>query len=218
MRSAIAVPIVADTGHLGFLTVYGREEEPPVTGADFQMLEAIADHAGPAIDAARQRGTMRRVPEGDALTGLETRHALHETLALEVARAHRHGRKLAVCVLDLDDFRRTNERLGQIAGDAVLTEVAGLLRETTRPEDLAFRSGGDEFAVIMPESARIDGEALYARLQGTLRPRDRITRCRGHAVCGDRGAEGRRRRGVALTSGRNGDCSGPRKPGKGTAA
>ena len=168
VRSAIAVPVESEGIHLGFLTVFGRDEEPPIAGNEFQTLEAIARHAGPAIEAARRRGGVRHLPDPDGLTGLGTRQALHETLALEVARAHRHGRALTVCVIDLDDFRRTIERVGQIAGDNLLAEIGGLLRETARPDDLTFRSGGDEFAVIMPEARRIDGEALYARLQGTL--------------------------------------------------
>jgi diguanylate cyclase (GGDEF)-like protein len=168
LRSAIAVPFESESGRLGFLTVYGAGEDPPVAGSDFQTLEAIVRHAGPAIEAASRRGALRRLPDVDGLTGLGNRQALHETLALEVARAHRHGRRLAICVLDLDDFKRANSRVGQVAGDGMLTGVAELLREAAGPSGLAFRSGGDEFAVILPESGRIDAEALFARLQATL--------------------------------------------------
>lgn len=169
LRSAIAVPVESGMGHLGFLTVFGADEEPPVTGGDFLALEAIAHYAGPAIEAALRRGGVRRLPDSDGLTGLRNRQALHETLALEVARAHRHGRRLAVCILDLDDFKRTNSRIGQIAGDGLLVEVSDLLRESIDPAGLAFRSGGDEFAVILPDSGRIDAEALFARLQAAIR-------------------------------------------------
>jgi diguanylate cyclase (GGDEF)-like protein len=170
MRSAVAVPLESAQGHLGFLTVFGRSEEPPVTGADFQTLEALVRHTGPAIDAARRRDRGERQAEGsDPLTGLGNRTSLHETLALEVARAHRHARRLAVCAVDIDDFGRVNARNGQIAADGILVAIAELLRETMRPADLAYRSGGDEFTVILPDAGRIEGEALYARLQATLR-------------------------------------------------
>jgi diguanylate cyclase (GGDEF)-like protein len=170
MRSAVAVPLESEGLHIGFLTVFGRAEEPPVAGTGFQTLEAIARHAGPAIESAR-RSTIRRLPDTDGLTGLGNRQVFHETLALEVARAHRHGRRLSVCVLDLDDFKLTNARVGQIAGDGLLGEIADLLRETIRPADMAYRIGGDEFAVILPASGRIDAEGMFARLQGTLRRR-----------------------------------------------
>ena len=168
MLSAVAVPIESIGYRLGFLTVFGRSEEPPVAGAEFQTLEAIAQHAGPAIERARDTSVRHR-PSTDALTGLDNRQVLHETLALEVARAHRGRRKLAVCVLDVDDLRETNERLGPPAADALLTEIADQLRAAIRPGDTAFRCGGDEFAVILPDSGRIEAEATFARVQAAVR-------------------------------------------------
>ncbi len=133
------------------------------------MLEAIASHTGAAIEVARQRRAAAPTLGVDPLTGLGSREALHETLALEVARAKRHGQRLAVCSFDVDDFRRTNARIGNLEGDAVLVAVAEVLREALRPADLAFRCGGDEFAAILPHGGRIEGEALYARVQATMR-------------------------------------------------
>lgn len=171
-RSGIAVPVDSEGSRLGFLTVFGAGEEPPVAGDDFRTLESIVRHAGPAIEAARRRGApVRHLTGIDSLTGLGSLHELHETLALEVARACRHGRRLAFCVLDLDDFRQTNAHIGQIAGDALLGEVATVLRESIPPSGLAFRAGGDEFAVVLPECGRIEAEALYVRVQATLRER-----------------------------------------------
>jgi diguanylate cyclase (GGDEF)-like protein len=168
MQSAVAVPLEVDGRQLGFLTVFGRGDEPPVADAEFESLEAIARHGAPAIENARRLAEVSRLPQKDGLTGLGNRQRFHETLALEVARAHRHGRRLAVCALDLDDFRATNDRIGQMAGDGLLVEVAELLRESTRPGSLVCRTGGDEFAVILPASNRIDAEALFAQLQATL--------------------------------------------------
>lgn len=171
LRSAIAVPIESEGGHVGFLTVFGRHEDPPVAGAEFQTLEAIARQTGPALEVARHREAVRPLPPSDGLTGLGNRQLFHETLALEVARAHRHGRKLAVCVLDLDDFKQTNARVGHLEGDGLLVAVGDVLREAIGPADIACRTGGDEFGVILPGSSRIDAEGLFARVQATLRRR-----------------------------------------------
>jgi diguanylate cyclase (GGDEF)-like protein len=111
---------------------------------------------------------VQRLPAADGLTGLGNRQLFHETLALETGRALRHGHRLAVCVLDLDDFDLTNRRVGQIEADQLLVTVAGLLRDALAPTDLACRIGGDEFGVILVESGRIEGEALFAQLQATL--------------------------------------------------
>ena len=101
----------------------------------------------------------------DALTGLHNRRYFHETLAREVARAHRYSRNLALVVFDLDDFKAINDRIGHLAGDAVLAEAADRIRDVVRSADVACRVGGDEFAVILPESGVGDADQLYRRLE-----------------------------------------------------
>lgn len=171
IRSAIAVPLQSGDEQLGFLTVFGRDDEPPVAGAGFQTLEAIARRTESAIERARRRSTGPTPVANDGLTGLGNRYLFHETLALEVARAHRRSRMLAVCVLDVDDFRSASGRVGHLAGDDLLVEIADLLRTTIRSEDIACRIGGDAFAVILPAAQRIDAEGLFAQVQATLRRR-----------------------------------------------
>jgi diguanylate cyclase (GGDEF)-like protein len=171
LRAAVAVPIELAGRQIGFLTVFGRSEEPPVAETEFRTLEAIAGQTGPAIERARRRTTVLRRLDNDSLTGLGNRQVFHETLALEVARAHRQGQELAVCVLDVDDFRTTTALLSQTAGDELLVELTDAIVGSIRPTDIACRIGGDEFAVILPRSTRIDAEGLFARVQARLRRR-----------------------------------------------
>ena len=107
----------------------------------------------------------------DALTGLHNRRYFHETLAREVARAHRYDRQLALIVFDLDDFKAINDRIGHLAGDAVIAESAERVRDVVRSADFACRVGGDEFAVILPESTLADADQLYRRLQAAVSAR-----------------------------------------------
>jgi len=95
VRSAIAIPLENGDGQLGFLTVFGYSEDPPVTGSDFQVLQAIGRHTAAAIDGAQRREAAPVLAVVDPLTGLGNRQALHGTLALEVARAHRNQQRLA---------------------------------------------------------------------------------------------------------------------------
>jgi diguanylate cyclase (GGDEF)-like protein len=81
-----------------------------------------------------------------------------------VARSRRYGRRLALIVLDLDDFKRINDRVGHLAGDAVLAEVAARIRGCVRAADTGCRVGGDEFAVLLPEATRGDADHLAARI------------------------------------------------------
>jgi diguanylate cyclase (GGDEF)-like protein len=92
----------------------------------------------------------------DPLTGLGNHRHFHERLARELEHALRYGRPLAICLVDVDDFKRINDRFGHPAGDRVLSMVAARLRQTGE----AFRLGGDEFAVLLP--GYVESEALTA--------------------------------------------------------
>ena len=169
-RSAFAVPLAADDEHLGYLSAYSRGEQP-FGAPEAAELEELALRAGPAIENARRFREARQLADLDALTGLHNRRYFHETLAREVARAHRYDRTLALIVFDLDDFKAINDRIGHLAGDAVLAEAADRVRDVVRSADIACRVGGDEFAVILPESGLKDVSQLYKRLEAAVSSR-----------------------------------------------
>src|SRR5438105_12454882 len=168
IRSGLAVPVPGESGSIGFLTVYSRSPEHHFAEDEIRELEELAQRAGPAIENARRFREARQLADLDALTGLHNRRYFHETLAREVARAHRYDRKLALIIFDLDDFKAINDRIGHLAGDGILAEAAERVRDVVRSADVACRVGGDEFAVILPESALADADQLYRRLQAAV--------------------------------------------------
>jgi two-component system, cell cycle response regulator len=168
IRHGVAVPIPSETGAIGYLTVFSRTESPSFSDADRRSLEELAARAGPAVENARRFREARQLADLDALTGLHNRRYFHETLAREVARAHRYGRRLALVIFDLDGFKAINDRIGHLAGDGVLAEVAERVRAVVRSADVACRVGGDEFAIILPESTLTDAEQLSHRMQAAV--------------------------------------------------
>jgi diguanylate cyclase (GGDEF)-like protein len=171
IRAGLAVPLPGETGTVGMLTVFTRTPSGSFGPEQKRDLEDLAERAGPAIENARRFREARQLADLDALTGLHNRRYFHDTLAREVARAHRYSRRLALIIFDLDDFKAINDRIGHLAGDGVLADAADVVRSVVRSADIACRVGGDEFAVILPESGMQEAEQLYTRLQTALEQR-----------------------------------------------
>ena len=165
LRSGLAVPVVVGDRVVGQLAVLSRKRDADFGDEASAELSELALAAGPTLENARRFREARQLADFDALTGLHNRRYFHETLAREVARAHRYDRRLALIVLDADDFKAVNDRIGHLAGDGVLAEVAERLRGAVRSADVACRVGGDEFGVILPESGAEDAEQLRDRIQ-----------------------------------------------------
>ncbi len=171
LRGSVQVPIRGEAeqeGIVGTLLVFWRSPEHKPDEDQVALLEELALRAGPAIVNARRFQEARQLADLDALTGLHNYRYFHETLAREAARAHRYSRNLALVVFDIDDFKAVNDRIGHLAGDSVLAEAAQRVRSVVRGADIACRVGGDEFAVILPESTITDAENLYRRLQSAM--------------------------------------------------
>jgi diguanylate cyclase (GGDEF)-like protein len=101
----------------------------------------------------------------DALTEVPNKRALMDFLDRELSRSFRHGRPLAVVMIDLDRFRAINEEYGHLGGDFALRELAGRLRGNIRKEEMFARYGGEEFAVVLPETNRDGALVLSERLR-----------------------------------------------------
>ena len=164
----LAVPVVAEGEPIGMLSVFSRGDRTIFSESQLLELEDLVAGAAPAIENARRFRTARQQADLDALTSLHNRRYFHETLGREVARAQRYTRRLSLLVLDLDDFKAINDQIGHLAGDSVLAEVADRIRTVVRSSDVPCRVGGDEFAVILPESTLDDADQLYRRLQAEL--------------------------------------------------
>jgi diguanylate cyclase (GGDEF)-like protein len=169
IRGGVFVPLVdRESVPLGTLTVFWRDERGEPTPEQIEQVEELARACVTPIENARRYREARQLAETDALTGLHNQRYFHDTLRREVARAQRYERRVALLVMDLDDFKSINDRIGHLAGDSVLAKAAERLREAVRATDVACRIGGDEFAVILPESAASDADQLFTRVRDSL--------------------------------------------------
>ena len=133
---------------VGMMTV-GTIVDRLFNAGDLLFMAAVADQVAIAIDRARQFANEART---DHLTGLANRREFERVMEREVALAERHSRRLSLMMIDLDNLKRINDRLGHSAGDAALKLVAQQLQRVVRASDVCARVGGDEFAVAMPET------------------------------------------------------------------
>lgn len=114
----------------------------------------------------RMHARLMRLSQTDSLTGLANRRRFMEVLQAEVARRHRTGRPLCVVLIDIDHFKQVNDVHGHFAGDAVLRDLAALLIAAVRvPSDLPARLGGEEFALILPDTPEEEGLGVCERLR-----------------------------------------------------
>lgn len=183
---------VASPGALITLAVR-RDGEP------LSLLKEAGEHVAVALANLALRDRLKQQSIRDALTGAFNRRYLEESLDREVARARRHRRGLGLLMLDVDHFKRINDRFGHEAGDEVLRAVAEVLLRGVRGEDVVCRYGGEEFAILLPditlEAARMRAQVLVDALRA-LRVAHRgegigrVTASVGVAVYPEHGEEG----------------------------
>jgi two-component system cell cycle response regulator len=136
-----------------------------------ELIQALASHLFMALDNARMYTRLRETAITDALTGLFNRRYFADQFARHCQRAERGSRPLSLILFDVDHFKRVNDTLGHLAGDAALRELGGALRDSVRPSDFVARYGGEEFAVVLPETELILAERIAERLRKTLAQR-----------------------------------------------
>lgn len=158
---------------------------------DVELLELLAAHVTAALENAALFAAVERLATTDALTGMLNRRHFLALAANEMVRAHRYNRPLSVILLDIDNFKYINDIYGHLTGDQVLHNMAGACRQAMRSMDLIGRYGGEEFIILVPETAQdgaaqtaerlrqVIAEQRFSTNQGTLQ----VTASFGVATC-----------------------------------
>ena len=172
--SFAAVPMLAGCEVVGVITVTDKRSHAAFTRQDELVLRTLSAAAAVALVAARSGNEVTRLAYAatiDALTGLLNRQGFDARLHQELERTKREAGHLAVLMADVDDFKTINDTRGHQVGDAVLRRVGSVIRSSVRVFDVCARYGGDEFAVVMPNSDRESAILCAERIRQRLADR-----------------------------------------------
>src|SRR5438067_459543 len=173
-RSVVCVPLRAKHRTLGVIQLINCVLD---NFGDTEMffLQALCDYAAIAIDNARAVEKIQELTITDDCTGLYNARHLYKTLEAEVYRSARFGYEFSVIFMDLDHFKLVNDTYGHLVGSKLLQEIGFKVKSQLRLIDYAFRYGGDEFVILLPQTEKNSALVVAKRLQEMMRKTQFLT-------------------------------------------
>jgi diguanylate cyclase (GGDEF)-like protein len=167
-RSIICVPLRSRLRVLGVIQLV-NVDRAQFNEQEVFFLQALCDYAAIAIENARWVEKIQELTITDDCTGLYNARHLYKTLETEVYRSSRFGYEFSVLFIDLDHFKSVNDTHGHLIGSRLLAEIGYLIKAQLRLIDFAFRYGGDEFVVLLPQTGKDQALVVAKRLRDALR-------------------------------------------------
>jgi diguanylate cyclase (GGDEF)-like protein len=161
LRAMVAIPVLDGASAVGAVVLFGEDEPGPARADRLAAVQQVAADLAPRLAAALAVRDAEAKAVTDPLTGLPNRRALEQ----ELARPRTEAQPVALLYVDLDHFKRINDKLGHPAGDAALRHVTRLLQAAVRDVDLVARVGGEEFAVWLPGASLEKGVEIAGRIR-----------------------------------------------------
>jgi len=186
-RAVLRLPLGARGKRIGVVTLI-RPAAEPFDPTGVELLRLLVDQMGVAVQNARDYREKLEQAIRDPLTGLYNRRFLLEALEKEVSRSERYGSEASLVLFDVDDFKLVNDQLGHAAGDDVLRAIAEVAEQCIRPSDSFARIGGEEFALLLPETSQLEALMIADRVRTAFARRPildgrRVTLSGGVASC-----------------------------------
>jgi len=163
-RSFLGLPLILQDRVIGLLLCLS-DVPSAFTATHQHLLSILCNQAARAISDAQLHEQVERLASIDGLTGILNHRAFHDRLHYEWEQAQRHGESLALMMIDLDYFKRINDTHGHQAGDRILKQVAALLTKLARKVDTSGRYGGEEFAILLPQTTAAQAGRMAERIR-----------------------------------------------------
>ncbi len=168
LQVTLGVPIVVDGRLEAFLNLDSHSDPEAFTEESVEVATVFAEQVAAILKGAQLRALLAHQATTDALTGVHNRRYMEQRLREELARAERSGEPASFVLLDVVGLKRVNDTSGHAAGDLMLQEVARHLRSAIRASDVVCRYGGDEFAVLLPETRPQEAARAVQRVLDAL--------------------------------------------------
>lgn len=170
-KSEMCVPLIFFGEKLGVLALDSAQKGAFDTD-DIQPLESVADICAAAIQNASYFDRMRQLAYVDGLTGIHNRRFFEMRIAEELERSSRFQSRMSIIMVDIDHFKRLNDEFGHLLGDEVLRSVSSILKQQLRKMDMVCRYGGEEFAIVVPETAGENAMRVAEKLRRQVEMHD----------------------------------------------
>ncbi len=186
--SFISIPLKIGEKTIGVLNITDKITGEIFSEDDMHLLRSFASYASIALERSNYyslAGHLRELSITDSLTGLFNRRYFEERFYEELHRSERHNLTFSLAMLDIDDFKLFNDTEGHLAGDEILKSISGIAKDNLRIIDVIARFGGEEFAIIMPQTEKPEALQVAERIRNSIKeripkmwnefPRDAIT-------------------------------------------
>lgn len=163
-KNCIIVPLLCQDKVVGILNLADKPGDAGFTREDIALVELLGQLVGASVGNISMFERIQHQARTDGLTGLVNHKAFYEVLERELWRSKRYGEQISLIMVDVDNLKQVNDTFGHRAGDRVIMEVSRRIRESIRQIDTAARYGGDEFAVILPNTSLTDASVVAERM------------------------------------------------------